>query len=384
MNVIIFTSADLETVALNKLILPLSEIEGLKVFVINRPADLVLDPFRWFRRFRRKLSGVGAQYGRAKMFTPVVFFSEVISEQLFSKCNVNMALMSLQVKRLIKRYNINHKELVLCSYTQFHWKLFKEIPAFKKVYIVDDEYCYDPEDNFLNKASLAERVMIQYSDEIVCASEMLYEKFQKITPKPKCIHLISTPADERSFCKRPLHNYSPWDKISDPKLVILGTIRDQTNLTLIGMLAEKIPNVSIVFIGRDDTKCFDGVMKKHRNIFHLGFLSQTETNYCLSLAKIGLYPAKKCRFSLYANSNRIYEYAANGLPIVGININRESDFPSTIIVAKDDEEFVAAVEHFLNNGVTDSEKLTLVEFAKKHSANEIAKKLLDVFQETNK
>ncbi|MBC8485799.1 MAG: hypothetical protein H8D45_07130 [Bacteroidetes bacterium] len=226
----------------------------------------------------------------------------------------------------------------------------------------------------------AEKKMILYCDDIICASEKLRSKFEEISPRDRKIHLISVIADNSSFQKSNLTEYLRWDKIPAPKAVIFGKISHRINFDLIERLSMRIPDMSIVFIGKILDKRFKRLLRNYQNIYHLGFLSRDKIIYCLRSATVGLHPGKKLIFNEYSNPIRIYEYAAAGIPIVAINISRESDYPKTISVVDNDNGFITAVENRFKHGVTDNEKSELVKFSEKHSASEIVNAHIRVFQ----
>ncbi len=360
------------------MVVPISH-NNYRVYVIDRPADLIIDGIKGYRRLRKKLRNKVVKQEQLKVFVPLLLFNEVIQETVCGWGNFNMSLLIWRIKRIIKKERIEHDKLILWSFSPLHWKVMKKIPAKRRIYGVEDEYCYDQQDNLVRTVYNAERKMSVICDDIICASEKLKEKFEKFIPEEK-IHLISVPADERSLKKCDVKKFSQWDKIPPPKLVIFGLIRYQTDLTLIERIALKMPEVSIVFIGKNQSKKFGTLLASYKNIYHLGFLSRENVIYCLRSAVMGLYPAKKYKFSTYANPIRIYEYAAAGIPSVSINISREPDYPKSIVLAESHTEFVKAVQNILTNGISKEEKNELIDFAKKHSAENIVKKYLGVFE----
>ena len=385
-SIIFFPPLDIDKGYYKKIITGLCEKNMFEIYVINRPVDLIIDTLNGFKRLRKWFAFVKKKSNvDIKILFPFVFLNEVIHESLFSWGNINMKILILQVKRLIKKEGINPENLILWSFSPFHWKIMKEIPAKRKIYGVEDEYCYDIKDRLKKNIYKAETKMVYHSDEIICGSEKLVEKFQSIVSESKKVHLISNVADNRSFEKSNVIEFSPWDIIPDPKIVIFGEIRYQTNFTLIEKLAIKVRQASIVFIGKvHSSKYYNDYLKpmfnKYQNIHHLGFISRDNVIYCLRSAAVGLYPAKKCYYSIYANPIRIYEYAAAGIPVVASNISCETDYPKSIEVVHDDSDFVKTVEKILEKGISMNDKEDLIQFAKKHSANEIMKKYASVFR----
>ena len=69
-----------------------------------------------------------------------------------------------------------------------------------------------------------------------------------------------------------------------------------------------------------------------------------------------------------------------GIPVVASNISCETDYPKSIEVVHDDSDFVKTVEKILEKGISMNDKEDLIQFAKKHSANEIMKKYASVFR----
>lgn len=385
--ILFFSPVDFDRLYFKKIIFPLAQSKRFKIYVISRPADLLVDTLRGYKRIAKKLSTTVPKSDNVEVIIPFVLFNEVIHESLCSWGNINMKMLIWQVKWLIRKKSIDVDKLILWCYHPFHWKIMKEIPAKRKIYGVEDEYCYSfsKEDRLSSRVQNAEKKMILFSDEIVCASEKLREKFQKIVSREKKIHLVSVPADERSFQECVINNYVSWDVIPAPKAIIFGSIRRQTDLDLIEKLAIKTPELSIVFIGKEETgkyrnKKFKGLLSDYQNIYHLGYLSRDAIIYCMRTAVLGLYPAKKWNYSVYANPIRIYEYAANGIPVVASNINRESDYPELIDVVNNETEFILAVQNKLNKKISETEKEELIRFARKHSANEIVKAYTRIFQ----
>ncbi len=378
-TIIFFPPVDFEHLWFKKIIIPLSQNGLFKIYVIDRPADLIIDALKGYKRLRKKFANKQPKNGVVKQFTPLLFFNEVIQETLCSRGNMNMKILIWQVNNLIKKEKIESDKLILWSYSPFHWKVMKEIPASRRIYGVEDENCYDHKDKFLKNAYNAERKMVLFSDEIICASEKLKEKFQRIKSKEKRIHLISVPADDRSFKINKIKKFKTWDIIPGFKAVIFGQIRYQTNLVLVEKLALKFPDISIIFIGKNRHKNFKYLLKKHKGIYHLGYLSRDSIIYCLRDAAIGLYPARKCKFSVYANPIRIYEYAAAGIPVVASNVSSETDFPESVKIVENDDDFILAIRCILRNGISSNDKKELIRFAKKHSAGEIIKNYIKAF-----
>ncbi len=249
-TILVFVPGDFEEVLFKKLtstvvLIPLAQGDRVqfKVYVIDRPVDLVVDTLKGFKRLKKKLTKKNIINGKINIFAPLVLLNEVIHESLCSWNNFNMKMFIWQVKRLIKRESVNSDELILWSYSPFHWKVMKEIPARGKIYEVYDEYCYDSDkDRIRENVYNAEKKMIMFSNEIICASEKLKEKFLRLVPIRKKIHLISTSASAEMFEKSSLRKYLPWDIIPGPKAVILGAIRSQTDLEIVEKLSIKIPN----------------------------------------------------------------------------------------------------------------------------------------------
>lgn len=377
--ILFFLPTDFEKFYFKKFIIPLAQSNLFEIYVINRPADLFVDALYGYKRLRKRFSIKLIKRGKIKLIVPFVLLNEVIHELLWSWGNINMRLFIFQVKRLIKRDGLNTDKLIIWCYSPFHWKVLKEIPAKRKIYVVGDEYCYDQKDRLRKNIYNAERKMLLFSDELICYSEKLEEKFQKLVPEKK-INLISVPVDKRSFKKCNLKKYLPLDKIPEPRAVIFGEIRKQTDLALIKNLAIRIPNISIVFIGKNRNKSFKQLLMNYQNVYHLGFLSRDKVIYSIRAAVVGLYPGKKCKFSTYSNPIRIYEYAAAGIPVVASNISRESDYPNSIVVVDNDNDFIAAVQNVLKNGISEEDRRELIQFARRHSAKENAKKYLQIFQ----
>lgn len=391
-TVLVFVPDDFDEVFLKKMLIPLSQSNVVRMYIINRPVDLVVDVLKGFKRLRKYFSNVKDTNGTIKIIFPFVLLNEAIHESIFSRGNINMKILIWQVKRLIKREGIRPEELVLWCFHPFHYKVMQEIPAKSRIYEVYDEYCYNHEDELQRSTHNAEKEMVLLSDEIICSSEKLFEKFQGIVTGEKGIHLISTCADDRSFAECRVKQCLSWDEIPGPRLLILGAIRRQTNVSLIRKLAAETPRASIVFIGkvltgRYKNHDFKSLLEDCNNVYHIELKSHVgqdyeNIKYCLRSADIGLYPASKCYYSTYANPNRIYEYTSAGLPIVASNINRESDFPVSIVVVDNDNDFVSAVHEMLVNGTTERERDGLRKFAKKHSASENVKKYIRILQST--
>ena len=101
-NVIVFIPGDFDELYLNKILFPLSKINYIKIFIINRPADLIIDITRGYKRLKKRLRNKVIEKGKIKIYIPFVFFNEVIHESFCSYLNINMKMLSNVIKRLIK------------------------------------------------------------------------------------------------------------------------------------------------------------------------------------------------------------------------------------------------------------------------------------------
>lgn len=134
--------------------------------------------------------------------------------------------------------------------------------------------------------------------------------------------------------------------ISPPRLLYVGAIRNWLDVPLLGRIASRHPDWSIILIGRPnaDLKSLEG----HQNIHVLGERKHTEIPAYLDHADVGLIPFIRDELLEGVSPIKFYEYAARGLPTVAASWGElEKLQVEGLFLARDSEEFELKVNEVL-------------------------------------
>jgi len=247
--------------------------------------------------------------------------------------------------------------------------------------------CNDDHLGFPNTPPWAEgylKRVLRGSDVVVAVSEELVEKMRVYGVEN--IYRIGNGVDYELFSGAASKGI-PEDvrELPHPRICYSCAVAPWFDFDLLDLVAERFPDASIVLIGPvfDDTKVkLEELMKRRKNVVHLGVRPYEELGAYIAAMDVCIIPLKMNELMRFADPNKIYEYAAVGKPIVTLEHSRKrSDLEGIVYSAKSPEEFISMVSHAIEHG-SDREKLK--EFARSCSWQARADAIKEVIYENLK
>jgi len=297
------------------------------------------------RRFFLFAKGGRKEGERLIQVTSLTFYHHRLPN-LLVKPNAYKRLVFPKLNYLLKKLEFSSPDIVLFDASPVIFFL-KEINARFKIYRMNDEissFTSYPTP-FLSLLESLEKESIIESDLVLPAHSSLFEKARRLRGSERGIFLIKNGVWVKRFEKI---GEIPEElrRITPPRVVYVGSIRDWFDMDLLFFLAESLKDVSFVIIGPPPRK------KRHeRNIFFLGGkphqLIPTYLHYC----DCGIVPFK--RIPLVEAMDvpiKVIEYLASSLPVVTIYWRRlEKEIPF-LLFSKSKEDFLLNLRRALEMG----------------------------------
>lgn len=119
------------------------------------------------------------------------------------------------------------------------------------------------------------------------------------------------------------------NKVKNEKRKIVlyqGVFCEDRDLDIIAEAVERMPDYVLYIMGRENDFC-KGLLQRHKNIEYLGYIAPPNHIFISKYASVGLLPYKPSIVegyselnALYCAPNKIFEYACQGLPMVGSDV----------------------------------------------------------------
>jgi glycosyltransferase involved in cell wall biosynthesis len=284
---------------------------------------------RWQRRMHVQTShGVTVE-------TPLTLPGEYKSPLIF---HLNRALILTEIRLILLRTGT----VVFATNSPFVDYLVKRLDFTKIVYDVIDEFIafsWAPPGS-----SQMERYILEHADIVFTGTHTLYEKKKS---QHSNIHFIPCGVDFQLF-----QNNStvpvPADIRSVPKPIAgyIGTLSERIDLELIERLAQRYPDLSIVFVGPIHGKL--GNAPRRPNIYYLGLKPHEEIPAYVRHFDLALMPFRLTEAARSINPVKTLEYLAAGKVVISTAIPDVERFYGNVVrIARSHDEFISLVGQYL-------------------------------------
>ena len=195
-----------------------------------------------------------------------------------------------------------------------------------------------------------EEILGQNVDLIFASSKYQYNKRLIYGGK---VHLVPNACDYSHFEKNISNNNNiPADvsHIRHPIIGYYGNIHFTVDINLVYYIAEKLPEFSVVLVGRYDLLKYSELKKLngYKNIHCLGFKNYDEIPSYIKNFDVVIFPYS-LNSTLYAIPLKLYECLAAGKPIVSTPLPELLSLEGLIWIARSSEDFVSKIEEALES-----------------------------------
>lgn len=152
-----------------------------------------------------------------------------------------------------------------------------------------------------------------------------------------------------------------------PVVCYIGSIYPWVDFTLIGALADAMPDAWVVLIGHAHPEVRDplAALQARPNVRFLGLKPYREVPRYLAHADAGIIPFRRNELTASVNPVKLYEYSAAGVPTVASDFADDlRAFGDIVAVAGSPERFVAAVRTAVEQRRDPDRRRRLQEFAR--------------------
>ena len=206
-------------------------------------------------------------------------------------------------------------------------------------------YCTDEWSHFSyvdgKKIVAMEKELCEKADIVFCTARTLVERKRAYNPET---HLASHGVDHDHFAKALLPETKIADEIArlpKPVFGFIGLVQDWVDLELIGKLAEKYRDGSVVIVGKSLVDM--SRLAKYGNVHLLGRKPYADLpTYCKGF-DVALIPFAINELTRNVNPIKLREYLSAGLPVVSTEIPECAVYKGTCSLARTHEEFLAGV-----------------------------------------
>lgn len=218
----------------------------------------------------------------------------------------------------------------------FWYEVARELPNSRLVYDCIDHH-QGFADNTADSLQLEQR-LVDEADLRLFTSAWLARKWAPQGDKPSAI--IRNAADFASFSRRPESVYR--DPLQRRVIGYFGAIANWFDHELVACIAQAFPQHAILLIGAD-TVGAAGHLRKYSNVEFVGEVSYSGLPYYLHGFDLCMLPFRIIELTLATNPVKVYEYLAAGKPVVSVELPEMHQFGPLVHLARNNEEFVAAI-----------------------------------------
>lgn len=207
-------------------------------------------------------------------------------------------------------------------------------------------YCTDEWSHFSYvdgpKIVAMEKELCEKADIVFCTARTLLERKKLYNPET---HLASHGVDHAHFAKA-LDPSTPLAeeiaKLPKPVIGFVGLVQDWVDLELLGKLAEKYPQGSVVVVGKPLVDV--SRLSKYKNVHLLGRKPYEDLpKYCKGF-DVALIPFVLNELTRNVNPIKLREYLSAGLPVVSSALPEVVHYKDVCTVATTHDEFLRGVE----------------------------------------
>jgi glycosyltransferase involved in cell wall biosynthesis len=317
-------------------------------------------------RFRISAGKRKGEAGAPINSVPISMLPWEIAGSIYKRTGKNWMLPSM--KRILRRNKLTEIDLLLIDQPSFVG-LEKLVGAKMTIYRPTDLYS-----KLTGNSSIAaaEEALLSNVDGLVSTSGPVLSELLAYNPSIPTL-LLENGVEFDHFAKETVMP-EEYKSIPGPRAIYVGALDDRLDTEAMHLLAEQLPELSIVVIGPSNRSAED-LFFDCPNVYLLGAKDYSTIPSYLQYADVALLPLSKHSANQGRSPMKLYEYAAAGLTVVVTEtdelLRRKEDF---LFFYKETSEFPSAVRKALSQK---SDKEQVRELARKHAWNSKVQTLIE-------
>ncbi|TAK39183.1 MAG: glycosyltransferase [Lysobacteraceae bacterium] len=226
-----------------------------------------------------------------------------------------------------------------------YWsRLARVVPNARVVYD-----CMDHHGGFENNAPAvleAERSLLADADLVTVTSSWLE---RELAPRARDVAVIRNAGEYEFFSQAPGKVFR--DEQGRKVIGYFGAIAEWFDLDLVRRVAQENPGALVVLVGNDTVDARSRLAGLD-NVRLVGERPYADLPYWLHGFDVALLPFRIIDLTIATNPVKVYEYLAAGKPVVAVDLPEMAQFDGLVHVARDADDFSAAVARVLAEGDT--------------------------------
>jgi len=258
---------------------------------------------------------------------------------IFRLLNARLAL--LQIRRIMKKYKINHFDSIIISHpANYVNDIFDKIPAVKRIYDCVQRFefnKYFPPEVVFNDKNIAKKVDLVIADSITIFREKL-ELNKNVVHIPQGIDLKNYNIDRIKESGIP----NDLAGIGKHRICYLGSFHQTFDFDLVRKLAVDIPSATVILIGSETSETKKILNLK--NIVFLGWKHYKLLPVYMNYMDLFIIPYLVSEHGKGVFPTKLFEYLYFKKPVVSTALPDILEYEKYLYVAHTEEEFIRFVQ----------------------------------------
>ncbi len=301
----------------------------------------------WFKR----------EYRFRQVEENIYAFSPLTIEHLLASIRfaplkwINKILLRLHLRKKLKRLGVLPQNSIFVFHRPELIFLIGLLNEMGVIYDCQDDNCLTSNMVAIKVAGNRERERL-FSEKctfILTTSQKLFDRMKSYNGNT---FLCFNGYSNGIFRKSDRSKLRALDEIRAPIVGYIGNIRDWFDFELLDYIIESRKEWTFVFAGsvRKESKVhFERLEEKHGNLISIKDVKYENYPQYLQYFDVGIIPFKVNEFMASVNPNKLFEYMAEGVPVVSSDIgDLKTYFKPYVKIAENKVEFLESLDYVVN------------------------------------
>lgn len=324
-------------------------VKDFNVFYIERISAKNVGIIKMLKAFIKRFFLVRNVGGKGRFTMKHLCFIQLkifpLQRGIFRFLNAKLAL--LQIRKMMKKYKINHFDSVIISHpANYVNDIFDKIPAVKRIYDCVQRFefnKYFPPEVVFNDKNIAKKVDLVIADSITIFSEKL-ELNKNVVRIPQGIDIGNYNINRIKDVGIP----GDLANMGNNRICYIGSFHQTFDFDLVRKLAVDIPAATVILIGSETSEA-----KKKldcNNIVFLGWKHFKQLPIYMDCMDLFIIPYALSEHGKGVFPTKLFEYLYFKKPIVSTALPDILEYEKYLYVAHTGEEFIKFVQDSLFKG----------------------------------